>query len=97
MTTFVDFFLGLGYLVVYYGGPIISYRVLQAICAGLTLVFMAGFSVLPESPIYLASRGQSDKALDILTNLRKSKATAEQELADILVKFLYTELIYAVY
>lgn len=85
VTTFTEFFLGIGYLIVYLGGPNLSYDAVQAVCASITLTFLVAFTILPESPVFLVGRGQKDVALKVLTDLRKSERAAQLELEEIQV------------
>jgi len=48
------------------------------------ILFLAFFWLLPESPVWLASKGKTDEARDVLQNLRGSKYDVDPELKEIL-------------
>uniref|UniRef100_A0A1B6LCH0 Major facilitator superfamily (MFS) profile domain-containing protein n=1 Tax=Graphocephala atropunctata TaxID=36148 RepID=A0A1B6LCH0_9HEMI len=74
------FFLVAGYLVEYVFGPYVSYSVLIFINFIPTVLFLLCFSLAPESPYYFLRKGETSKAHDSLTWLRKNRSSEEIQM-----------------
>lgn len=73
----------LGILFVYVVGYGLSVFTFTWICAVLPVVFVAVFAFMPESPLYLVSRGRSDAAVRSLRWLRGPQYDCSTELAEL--------------
>uniref|UniRef100_A0A1B6G9Z8 Major facilitator superfamily (MFS) profile domain-containing protein n=1 Tax=Cuerna arida TaxID=1464854 RepID=A0A1B6G9Z8_9HEMI len=79
------FFLVAGYLIEYAFGPYVSYSVLIFLNFIPTVLFLLCISLTPESPYYFLREGETSKALESLTWLRKGRRPEEiqKELSEI--------------
>lgn len=73
-----------GYLYGLVIGMIISMSYLPLVMIAPAILFLAFFWLLPESPVWLASKGKTDEARDVLQNLRGAKYDVDPELKEIL-------------
>ncbi|KPJ12122.1 Facilitated trehalose transporter Tret1-2-like [Papilio machaon] len=71
-----------GIFVVYSLGAFIHWRKVAAICAGFSLLTPFLMYFVPESPLWLASKGQMKEAYNALFWLRQNNSTAQQELME---------------
>lgn len=81
--TFFQLMITIGILFVYAVGSGVSAFTLSIICGIIPLVFGVVFVFMPESPLYLVTKGQSDKAVDSIKWLRGSKYDANAEVAEL--------------
>ena len=84
MCTIGQFVAGMvdGFFVQLY--PNEGWRSMLGLAAVPSLVMLAGFMVLPETPRYLAMVGRCDEALEVLKSVRESDGEAEEEMEEIL-------------
>eukprot|EP00088_Acartia_fossae_P060781 TRINITY_DN7286_c0_g1_i8.p1 TRINITY_DN7286_c0_g1~~TRINITY_DN7286_c0_g1_i8.p1 ORF type:complete len:513 (+),score=26.55 TRINITY_DN7286_c0_g1_i8:35-1573(+) len=78
LTMYAGYMYGLGI------GMFISVLYLPLVMIAPALVFLAFFWLLPESPIWLASRDKTEKAKDVLTYLRGRKYNTDPEMKEIM-------------
>ncbi|XP_072945484.1 trehalose transporter 1-like protein isoform X3 [Epargyreus clarus] len=71
-----------GIFVVYSLGAFIHWRKVAAICAGFSLLTPFLMYFVPESPLWLASKGQMKEAYNAMFWLRQNNSTAQQELME---------------
>ncbi|CAK1589357.1 unnamed protein product [Parnassius mnemosyne] len=71
-----------GIFIVYFLGAFIHWRHVAAICAGFSLLTPFLMYFVPESPLWLASKGQMKEAYSALFWLRQNNSTAQQELME---------------
>ncbi|CAH2055969.1 unnamed protein product, partial [Iphiclides podalirius] len=71
-----------GIFVVYALGAFVHWRKVAAICAGFSLLTPFLMHFVPESPLWLASKGQMKEAYNALFWLRQNNSAAQQELVD---------------
>lgn len=73
-----------GYLYGLVVGMILSMAYLPLVMIAPALTFLAFYWLLAESPVWLASKGKTDEARDVLQNLRGAKYNVDPELKEIL-------------
>ncbi|XP_075224990.1 facilitated trehalose transporter Tret1-like [Lycorma delicatula] len=79
--SFIILFFNLGVVLAYFVGSILSVRNLTIFCASIPIVFLCFFYFLPESPVYLWSKGKKSKAQESLLWFRSgNNVLVEQEL-----------------
>ncbi|CAG9133047.1 unnamed protein product [Plutella xylostella] len=71
-----------GIFIVYSLGAFIHWRKVAAICAGVSLLTPFLMYFVPESPLWLASKGQMKEAYSSMFWLRQNNSTAQQELME---------------
>lgn len=71
-----------GIFIVYSLGAFIHWRQVAAICAGVSLLTPFLMYFVPESPLWLASKGQMKEAYSSMFWLRQNNSTAQQELME---------------
>ncbi|CAH2979458.1 unnamed protein product [Chilo suppressalis] len=71
-----------GIFVVYSLGAFIHWRKVAAICAGFSLLTPILMYFVPESPLWLASKGHMKEAYNAMFWLRQNNGTAQQELME---------------
>ncbi|XP_062528207.1 facilitated trehalose transporter Tret1-2 homolog isoform X3 [Bombyx mori] len=71
-----------GIFIVYSLGAFIHWRKVAAICAGVSLLTPFLMYFVPESPLWLASKGQMKEAYNAMFWLRQNNSTAQQELME---------------
>ncbi|XP_041968943.1 facilitated trehalose transporter Tret1-2 homolog isoform X2 [Aricia agestis] len=71
-----------GIFVIYSLGAFIHWRKVAAICAGVSLLTPFLMYFVPESPLWLASKGQMKEAYSAMFWLRQNNNTAQQELME---------------
>ncbi|XP_030040074.1 facilitated trehalose transporter Tret1-2 homolog isoform X2 [Manduca sexta] len=71
-----------GIFVVYSLGAFVHWRKVAAICAGVSLLTPFLMYFVPESPLWLASKGQMKEAYNAMFWLRQNNSTAQQELME---------------
>ncbi|XP_073954266.1 trehalose transporter 1-like protein isoform X3 [Choristoneura fumiferana] len=71
-----------GIFVVYSLGAFVHWRKVAAICAGVSLLTPFLMYFVPESPLWLASKGQMKEAYNSMFWLRQNNSTAQQELME---------------
>lgn len=71
-----------GIFIVYFLGAFVHWRKVAAICAGVSLLTPFLMYFVPESPLWLASKGQMKEAYNAMFWLRQSNNTAQQELME---------------
>lgn len=71
-----------GIFIVYSLGAFIHWRKVAAICAAVSLLTPFLMYFAPESPLWLASKGQLKEAYNAMFWLRQNNNTAQQELMD---------------
>ncbi|XP_032522854.2 facilitated trehalose transporter Tret1-2 homolog isoform X1 [Danaus plexippus] len=71
-----------GIFIVYSLGAFIHWRTVAAICAAVSLLTPFLMYFVPESPLWLASKGQMKEAYDAMFWLRQNNNTAQQELME---------------
>eukprot|EP00429_Kryptoperidinium_foliaceum_P054272 CAMPEP_0176094952 /NCGR_PEP_ID=MMETSP0120_2-20121206/47587_1 /TAXON_ID=160619 /ORGANISM="Kryptoperidinium foliaceum, Strain CCMP 1326" /LENGTH=601 /DNA_ID=CAMNT_0017428907 /DNA_START=52 /DNA_END=1857 /DNA_ORIENTATION=- len=83
MITFGQFFAGMvdGVFDKYF--PVEGWRFMLGLAAVPSLFMWVGFMSLPESPRWLAGRGRSKEAMQVLYSLRETEHDAEIELQEI--------------
>lgn len=81
--SFFQLMVTIGILFVYAVGSGTSAFTLSIICGVIPLVFGAVFVFMPESPLYLVSKGQSEKAVASIKWLRGDKYDSEAEAAEL--------------
>lgn len=74
--------VSMGIFVVYSLGSFIHWRRVAAICAATSLLTPFLMYFVPESPLWLASKGQMKEAYDAMFWLRQNNNTAQQELME---------------
>ncbi|KAL0271470.1 UNVERIFIED_CONTAM: hypothetical protein PYX00_008555 [Menopon gallinae] len=72
------FFVNIGVLISATAGGYFPYWLFNAICLSFSLVFVAFYPWLPETPVFLASRGKTKEASEVLKKLGRE---TEPELA----------------
>ena len=81
--SFFQLMVTIGILFVYAVGSGVNAFTVSIICGAIPLVFGAVFVFMPESPLYLVSKGNSDKAEDSIRWLRGSQYDAKAEVAEL--------------
>ncbi|XP_045504949.1 facilitated trehalose transporter Tret1-2 homolog isoform X1 [Colias croceus] len=71
-----------GIFIVYSLGSFIHWRKVAAICAGVSLLTPFLMYFVPESPLWLASKGQMKEAYSAMFWLRQNNNAAQQELME---------------
>ncbi|CAH0719319.1 unnamed protein product, partial [Brenthis ino] len=71
-----------GIFIVYFLGAFIHWRKVAAICAGVSLLTPFLMYFVPESPLWLASKGQMKEAYNAMFWLRQNNNTAQTELME---------------
>ncbi|XP_061716800.1 facilitated trehalose transporter Tret1-2 homolog isoform X2 [Cydia pomonella] len=71
-----------GIFVIYSLGSFVHWRKVAAICAGVSLLTPFLMYFVPESPLWLASKGQMKEAYNSMFWLRQNNSTAQQELME---------------
>lgn len=71
----------LGVVFVYTLGYFTNFFILNTICAALLVIYTFGFMFLPETPIFLVRKNQSEKAEKSIRTLRGDKYNAKLELS----------------
>lgn len=71
-----------GIFIVYSLGAFVHWRKVAAICAGVSLLTPFLMYFVPESPLWLASKGQMKEAYNAMFWLRQNNNTAQQELME---------------
>ncbi|XP_049878704.1 facilitated trehalose transporter Tret1-2 homolog isoform X2 [Pectinophora gossypiella] len=71
-----------GIFIVYSLGAFVHWRKVAAICAGVSLLTPFLMYFVPESPLWLASKGQMKEAYSSMFWLRQNNSTAQQELME---------------
>lgn len=71
-----------GIFIVYSLGAFVHWRKVAAICAGVSLLTPFLMYFVPESPLWLASKGQMKEAYSAMFWLRQNNSTAQQELVE---------------
>ncbi|KAM3958343.1 trehalose transporter 1-like protein [Aphomia sociella] len=71
-----------GIFVVYSLGAFVHWRKVAAICAGVSLLTPFLMYFVPESPLWLASKGHMKEAYNSMFWLRQNNSTAQQELME---------------
>ncbi|CAH0664222.1 unnamed protein product [Spodoptera exigua] len=71
-----------GIFIVYSLGAFVHWRKVAAICAGVSLLTPFLMYFVPESPLWLASKGQMKEAYNAMFWLRQNNSTAQQELME---------------
>lgn len=74
--------VSMGIFVVYALGAFIHWRKVAAICAAVSLLTPFLMYFAPESPLWLASKGQLKEAYNAMVWLRQNNNTAQQELME---------------
>ncbi|XP_032523489.2 facilitated trehalose transporter Tret1-like [Danaus plexippus] len=80
--TFLHIVSCLGIVITLGVGPFLSYVELNAFLAITIIVTFLPVPFLPDSPIYLYSKGRIDEAINVLSKVRESDAIIKQELED---------------
>ncbi|XP_063230218.1 facilitated trehalose transporter Tret1-like [Bacillus rossius redtenbacheri] len=70
LSTISVLFFNSGILFVYCAGSSLGYRALAWACLALAPLFAAGFALVPESPVYLVSRGRTAAAVRAVMGLQ---------------------------
>ncbi|XP_050672922.1 facilitated trehalose transporter Tret1-2 homolog isoform X2 [Leptidea sinapis] len=71
-----------GIFIVYSLGAVVHWRKVAAICAGVSLLTPFLMYFVPESPLWLASKGRMKEAYAAMFWLRQNNNTAQQELVE---------------
>ncbi|GBP76244.1 Facilitated trehalose transporter Tret1-2 homolog [Eumeta japonica] len=71
-----------GIFIVYALGAFVHWRKIAAICAGFSLLTPFLMYFAPESPLWLASKGQMKEAYNAMFWLRQNTSMAQQELVE---------------
>lgn len=71
-----------GIFIVYFLGAFVHWRKVAAICAGVSLLTPFLMYFVPESPLWLASKGQMKEAYNAMFWLRQNNNTAQEELME---------------
>lgn len=71
-----------GIFIIYSLGAFIHWRKVAAICAGVSILTPFLMYFAPESPLWLASKGQLKEAYNSMYWLRQNNNTAQQELME---------------
>lgn len=71
-----------GIFIVYSLGAFVHWRKVAAICASFSLLTPFLMYFVPESPLWLASKGQMKEAYNAMFWLRQNNSTAQQELME---------------
>lgn len=72
--------LSFGVLFVYTMGAFLNWKVLSAISCLVPCIGLLGMCILPETPNYLVSHQQPEKAFQALTKLRGSSYNLQKEI-----------------
>jgi SP family facilitated glucose transporter-like MFS transporter 8 len=80
--SYLDLMFKVGMLYVYTTGAILSYVGMTVACTVLPVLFAVTFYWMPESPIYLLTKGQPDKAKKSLRWLRGVSTRHSAEIED---------------
>lgn len=81
--SFFQLMVTIGILFVYAVGSGVNAFTVSIICGVIPLVFGAVFVFMPESPLYLVTKGQTEKAVDAIKWLRGNKYDANSEVAEL--------------
>ncbi|XP_046662530.1 facilitated trehalose transporter Tret1-2 homolog [Homalodisca vitripennis] len=73
LTTINNLLLNFGVLFAYVIGPFVSYYTLAIACEALTVLYFLAFFSMPESPYFYMKHKQREKALEVLSWLRKGE------------------------
>ncbi|XP_050355581.1 facilitated trehalose transporter Tret1-2 homolog [Nymphalis io] len=71
-----------GIFVVYSLGAFVHWRRVAAVCAAVSLLTPSLMYFVPESPLWLASKGRMKEAYSAMFWLRQNNSTAQQELME---------------
>lgn len=81
--SFFQLMITIGILFVYAVGSGVNAFTVSIICGVIPLVFGAVFVFMPESPLYLITKGESEKAMESIKWLRGNKYDANSEVAEL--------------
>lgn len=81
--SFFQLMITIGILFVYAVGYGADAFLLSIICGAIPIIFAVVFFFMPESPLYLVSKGQNEKAVDSIKWLRGDQYDANSELAEL--------------
>ncbi|CAH1117370.1 unnamed protein product [Phaedon cochleariae] len=88
----MSIFITIGILYSFVIGPLVSVKTLTLCCVAPGIVFLVVFSlVIPESPVYLASKGDTQGASHVLMKLRGRTADQVQHELRLILKALEEE------
>lgn len=81
--SFFQLMITIGILFVYAVGSGVNAFTVSIICGVIPLIFGAVFVFMPESPLYLITKGESEKAMESIKWLRGNKYDANSEVAEL--------------
>ena len=83
LLTFYEINVKVGVLFVYILGASTSLIVMNIICGGIVILYAVAFIFLPETPMYLMTKGKVEETKQSLRRLRGSSYNYDNELAEI--------------
>ncbi|CAH1111742.1 unnamed protein product [Psylliodes chrysocephalus] len=83
---FIGIFHQIGHCYVYFVGPLFSLRIFTLIILTPALVFLMIFAIVPDSPIYLLSKGKVKEGKEALRKFRNNKSEEELEFEFVHIK-----------